>query len=448
MTKVKSPQISLMMRRSKTNSKGEHPISLCVSMNGRVEKSSGIWLLEKHWDAQRQCVKRSCPNYLNVQHSLHSLLREAEDRKMELERLGQPYSPRDIVSPQKPTLVLSGRYEDVQYHYVTSKALNIGTIKTYSQVYNILLKSLGNGFLVSDITNGFIRNWMRDLSSSGMKTSNILKILKTCHTICLYALSKGLIDTDPFDGIRMGVLDKSHRVYYLETVHVKMIRELMEDMLGHWDGVAWHWKNDKVYERLHTRWTDEFSIGFFWVLLKMHGAAPIDAAMLRNRDVKMNWIDGEEYYCITFRRRKTHAEVVVNWKKDYLSDILLGDFLNVGDMDGYVYPILKGDEKDVVKACGAVCRGLIVRLRKLLDKVNERILGLVNEGQVINPIDTENVVYYTARHTLATLYINKDGANVAELAQIMGRSVSGIGTYVHQLTSEADTVARLKRLEF
>ena len=67
---------------------------------------------------------------------------------------------------------------------------------------------------------------------------------------------------------------------------------------------------------------------------------------------------------------------------------------------------------------------------------------------LIDVIDTGQVVYYSARHTLATHYLNSSGANAAELAAVMGRSVSGIGTYVHQLTDEQSTLLRLERLSF
>lgn len=440
MTKLKSPSINLMLRKSKVNSKGEHPLVLIVAMNGRVEKSTGIWLLDKHWDAQRQQVRKSCPNYLNVQHSLTLLVRECEDRKMELERSGVSYSLRDIIEGKKIVQSFNGRYKELMYNYIASKGITNGTAKTYIQSYNRLSVALGSDFLVRDISQGFIRSWMRSMMDEGLKGSNVLKLLKACHTICLYGVKKGVIHEDPFEGIKLGTLEKTHRLYHLSSVHVRLIREYLMDML----------KADGGVDRLHRRWGNEFAVGLFYILLKMNGCAPIDAALLKVRDVNRKVIGGSEYYSVSFRRRKTGVAVDVLWKVDELSDLLLGGFLSGKSADDYVYPILVGNEKDVVKACGAVCSRLIVRLRKWLDKeinvVIERLNGLSEEK--IDIIDTGQVVYYTARHTLATHYLNSSGANAAELAAIMGRSVSGIGTYVHQLTDEQSTLLRLERLSF
>ena len=42
----------------------------------------------------------------------------------------------------------------------------------------------------------------------------------------------------------------------------------------------------------------------------------------------------------------------------------------------------------------------------------------------------DNTSFYSARHTFATIFINSEGAKTAELAQLMGRSVSGIDRYI------------------
>ena len=439
MTKVKSPVISLMMRKSKTNSKGEHPIVLTVSMSGRVEKASGVWLLEKHWDAQRQAVKRSCPNYLNVHQTLSNLKRKYEDKKMELEMANQPYTVKDILSEQSTTTYESKAYEDLVGLYRAHSGICNGTFKTYMQTYRRLSKSLGEGFSIDGITTAFIRKWMAQMLTEGLKGSNVFKHLKSCHTICMYALSKGLIASDPFYGVRIN-LEKTHRLYFLQNAHVRFIAEYLADML----------KAEGGAERLHRRWGDEFAVGFFYILLKLNGAAPIDAALLRVKDVSRKVLGGEEYYQVQFRRRKTNVAVEVLWKVDWMSNMLLGSFLEGKGEDDYVYPILRGGEKDVVKTTGNVTRHLVVRLRRWLDEVINNVIKRWN-GYFTDKVDyiyVDKVVYYTARHTLATNYLNSAGANPAELAQIMGRSVSGIGNYVHQLTDEESALQRLRRMSF
>ena len=52
----------------------------------------------------------------------------------------------------------------------------------------------------------------------------------------------------------------------------------------------------------------------------------------------------------------------------------------------------------------------------------------------------DNTSFYSARHTFATIFINSEGAKTAELAQLMGRSVSGIDRYIKDLMDVEDVL--------
>ena len=47
---------------------------------------------------------------------------------------------------------------------------------------------------------------------------------------------------------------------------------------------------------------------------------------------------------------------------------------------------------------------------------------------------------YAARHTFATVFINSEGAKSTELAQMMGRSVTGMDRYIRDLMTIDDVL--------
>ena len=64
----------------------------------------------------------------------------------------------------------------------------------------------------------------------------------------------------------------------------------------------------------------------------------------------------------------------------------------------------------------------------------------INKETIPNFIIDERTTLYSARHTFATIFINSEGAKTAELAQLMGRSVSGIDRYIKELMSIEDVL--------
>ena len=54
-------------------------------------------------------------------------------------------------------------------------------------------------------------------------------------------------------------------------------------------------------------------------------------------------------------------------------------------------------------------------------------------------IDTHTTLY-ASRHTFATIFINSEGAKSAELAQMMGRNVTGMDRYIRDLMTIEDVL--------
>ena len=75
----------------------------------------------------------------------------------------------------------------------------------------------------------------------------------------------------------------------------------------------------------------------------------------------------------------------------------------------------------------------------LINEINE-----VNKG-LKDKIDINNVTFYSARHTLATVLVNEN-VSLNGIASVMGRSVNNIGTYIKSLTKTNEIASIVDRL--
>ena len=61
MPKLSTASIKLVLKKNRQNDNGENPIYLVVSWFGKKEKSSGIFIPEKFWNASREEIRKGYP---------------------------------------------------------------------------------------------------------------------------------------------------------------------------------------------------------------------------------------------------------------------------------------------------------------------------------------------------------------------------------------------------
>ena len=61
MTKISSASIRLVLKKNRSNSLNENPVYIVVCFGGRKEKSTGVFVSERHWNALREEIRKSCP---------------------------------------------------------------------------------------------------------------------------------------------------------------------------------------------------------------------------------------------------------------------------------------------------------------------------------------------------------------------------------------------------
>ena len=100
MTKLSTPSYRFSLKKSKVKPNGEYPIVLTVSFNGKVERATSIYILPKYWDANRQRVKKTCPNHRIINDTLDKMIRKYQDRKNYLESKSLPITAKTICSKE------------------------------------------------------------------------------------------------------------------------------------------------------------------------------------------------------------------------------------------------------------------------------------------------------------------------------------------------------------
>ena len=78
-------------------------------------------------------------------------------------------------------------------------------------------------------------------------------------------------------------------------------------------------------------------------------------------------------------------------------------------------------------------------LKVICSEINEATIKSNIKDNVNEPlIDVDSMTLYVARHSKANDYLSHPGATIHGLATLLGRSVAGLDTYVHEIRNDKD----------
>lgn len=443
--KVTSATIRFVLKKNKVNKNGESPINLVVCFHGRHEKSTGVSVKEKYWDARREIIRSGCPNAPVLNKMLSDIKQRVTEAKNAFEYAGKRYTPQMLL--ENSTIELSAKdtdYWNLCQKLMTERRLKDGTIRRYTYCYRKLCEFLGRkSFVVDELTLGVVKDFASWLEKGGIKINTIKGLLGCLAAAWNYAISRKLVDSSgyPFKLFKYtSIYHEVPRDYYLEKSHIVRLRDYWLDLCLNRNGRAWSYK-DGVYERLRNRCSAEFGILWFLMMYKCNGSSPVDVALIRPQDCKRVMINGEDYWSIDIRRRKTSRAVHIRFKRDLL--IIAGFEHFLGSSGQYVYPIINTwegqTERQLMEQSHHASCSAIKHVRKAFEMINLDIARENVEKGLREPVvEPQRVVMYTARHSLAQQYLGSPGATVSGLASLMARSANTIATYVKQLTRDED----------
>lgn len=447
--KVTSATVRLVLKKNKVNKFNEHPIHVVVCFSGRHEKSTGVSVKEKYWDARRECIKPGCPNAPVLNKMILDVKQRILDRKNEYEYAGKRYTPQMLLESSVLDLrAKDGDFWDVCQRLIDERRLRDGTVRKYTYCHRKLKEYLKrDNFIVDELTLPVVKDFAKYLEKDCIKINTIKSLLACIAAAWNYAISRKIVDDSgyPFKEFQYSsIYHEVPRDYFLEKSHIVRLRDYWLNLVTERSGNMWHYR-EGAEEKLHQRWTAEFGILWFLLCYKFGGAAPADIALLRPSNFTRESVDGEDYWKLQFRRKKTDRSVTYMIKRDIFSIIAIDNFMGIATH--FVYPVIYWydgcSDKYLLEQSHKVSGKSMKWVREAFLRINEDIARDNATGHKNEPlVDVTRLVMYTARHSRASNYFNSPGATIGSLASMLGRSANTIAVYAHFLQSNKD-VAKL-----
>lgn len=430
--KVHSAIIKLVLRKNKTLADGTHPIMLRVSYGGTAEKSTHISCRERDWDARNMLVRKSVQNWSTINEKLKSILRDALDKRDALEAKEKPYTASMVLDYSHTKQEASDSLSSLVNDYISENAIGVTSIKSMTTAVREMEKYLGHSPSVYELSSETIGGFIR-FKLKSCKEGYIRKLVATLLSVHRFARKKGYEVSEIDDRLKKR-LKESNAITYVGKRSIDFMKEYLLSMVM-----------KKGTSELLDDKSELFALYAWLFIYLFQGLAPIDCALLKVSDVKEISVKGVDYWAVDTSRRKTNKSVKIRIRKEGVYNLVMVDTL-LKARSGYLLPILDSvDSTDLLKVKNAVSKkytDMRRKLKKVLSEVNDKI-AYHNLGTSDNVplIDIDKTTYYSARHSYAMAYIQSPNASPIHLATLMGRSVNGLGTYIHQLSEEADIVS-------
>lgn len=413
--KIQSARISLTLWTSKVLADGTSPIMLAIRFNGQSLLSSHFSCKPKDWNAKDECLKRTYPNYAAVNKILQDMKNQAIAAKLQFETNGTPYTAKMIVAAMKPKdlSAKSLKYEDIMKQLIEDRNLKYTTSKLYYTVFNSLSEFMCRAdFIVTELTDELVIKYAEWLQSQNHTSNSILAYFGRIISVVHFANEKEISDHYPKQGFSW--VSKNFK----KEIHHKALSEESLEKLRYY-----YLTMDKVDP--FKRKSKTFALSFYLGLYSMFGLAPIDGARLKIDQFEDTVVNGQNCWKVTTKRSKTNVPVSIIVKKDSFSATVLMPYITTADeRDGYIFPILGGYHYTSEK-----------QEQNLISRIQWDINN--NLKEIASEIGLQPFTLYSLRHSFATHSIAK-GANLGLLANALGRSVSGIGVYISNLSKDSD----------
>ena len=473
--KKEKATIKLVLRTNKQLANGEHPIMLRVNWQGkRAEKSTGFSCREQNWSNTSECIKLVgkdlIPNAKKINAVIQNLKNDANDILNRFLYEGRDYSAQMIIDYLKSgntNYSVVRDFNGLVDEYIDVNHLKIETILSVRGIQKHFLDYMerDNVHLV-DVKKVHAFGFGRWCYEKGFKNNTIRTNIQKMKALFRYAEEIEAIPSNPFKFINEGKLYKAETNKQALTKDVMMLFEQfylrkVADL------------GSKAEKKFLTVGNKIFACNVFLLCYMFQGLALIDMAKLKIENIDSTRVTdaNNKYLVVNTKRSKTHKPVPIAVRMDALAITLITPYLNYMADKGFLLPILTDkddtDEKILNKmryATSAINRNLKIiwdEYNSWVKQITEEYeniplpssgiykgyfehrlvhnLGL-NKDNIEKYLINNNTTLYSARHTFATIFINSEGAKTAELAQMMGRSVSGIDRYIKDLMGVEDVL--------
>lgn len=418
--RTSTARISLTLWTSKTLANGENPIMLAIRFNGQALLSSHFSCQPKHWDEKNECLKRSYSNYAGINKILADMKNQAIAAKLRFETENIPYTAKMIVDAMKPK-DLSAKtlmFADIMERLITDRKLKWTTANCYRDVFKQFAQFIGNKyFVITEITDDVIIDYAQYLVNKGVKQNSIIAYFSKISSVIAFANTNGITDWNPKKGLAW--VNKNFK----KQVHHKAITEDdLAKLRSYYD-----YQLDK--SDMLKRTGKSFALAFYFCSYGLFGLAPIDLIKLKLDNVEETVINDQQCYRINTKRSKTNQPLnIIVPKITFYGEVFKQFYDTANTRDNYIFPILQNEKKSYDYSDDATLARMI--------KKSETIVNYYLK-EICKEIGIQPITMYSARHSFASHQI-RQGTNIGLVANALGRSVSGIGCYIANLTKDEE----------
>ena len=473
--KKEKATIKLVLRTNKVLANGEHPIMLRVNWQGkRAEKSTGFSCREQNWSSSSECIKLVgkdiVPNAKTINATIQNLKNDANEILNKFLYEGKEYSAQMIIDYLKSGNTNYSIVRDLNGlvdEYIEVNHLKLETILSIRGVQKHFLDYMEKDnvhlFDVKKVNAPGFGRWCYE---QGFKNNTIRTNIQRMKALFRYAEEIEAIPSSPFKYFNEGKVYKAETnkqaltkdiMYLFEQFYLRKVAEM----------------GGKAEKKFFVIGNKIFACNVFLLCYMFQGLALIDMAKLKLENVDSTMVTDKDnkYLVIKTNRSKTHKPVPIAVRMDNLATTIITPYLKYMADNNYLLPILSDrddTEEKVLNKMRYATSAINKNLKEIWHEYNAWIRQIVGEyenvplpseglyvgyfehrivnslGITLENIDkyliADNISFYSARHTFATIFINSEGAKTAELAQLMGRSVSGIDRYIKDLMDVEDVL--------
>ena len=450
MAKVQSAIIKAALITSRPKANGEYPIVIRVQYFGRAERYLPITCKKSEWDSKKGRVKSNCKTCNSHNRLIISELHKVEAKLLDYQRLGIPYTAKDLLSDKNSLQNANSLiFKDLMERMLDVKGYPKHTRRLYNYSYNSLVTFMGkNDFKVIELNSSLMEGFARYLKNvKALSDGTINTLLARVGCVYRYGIENGIIDEvrypHPFKRFNYWKTYKiSSNRFGLTSDVMQLLENDYLNQCVYTDGIQggiWWYKENVEKLLLHKRSSELFIQCLFLICYKMQGLALADLVRVRAENITIQKIDGEEYYIFSdLRRKKTNEQIdVISVKRTDSNAAIFDIFINsMSERDGWFLPLLNNKNAkpdNIVQAMSQMISKKLNKIFSRIDKENNNILTDMG-------LDYGHITFYQARHTFASVYVNEKNGNPVFLAQLMGRSVQNIFSYVNSLSNVQELI--------
>ena len=422
MPKTKKPIVSVKLMRNKACINGTYPVYVICQFHGRGQYATGYRCSPSRF------VNGRCIDYPQVDEMVSKVRKYI--LKLELE--GRSYTASSVLEVLRNEDVLKNKgritYIEVLERIISERGSSVKTEANMRYAYNALVKFIGRvDFPVIEVDEVLIRRWIRSVEKEWKALSIKSVLSRICDVWNTYIRLGGDRSLYPFERIKISS--------YNSKVSVDALSE------SQMDAIEKHFMSLDI-SLIEDRNSVEFAICCYLLSYKSMGLALVDLLKLRACqfvEVDEGWrVDG-------VARSKTSVDVPLFFIRDSFTSVVIPQLLSSAHLrDGWLLPGLQRNGGGLLSDTP---KRATIQISNMVRVVNQKLKEVWRRVNNIYKVEIPlSYTFYSARRSVASIYLTRPDANIFTLATLMGRSPEGISVYIKNLLSEGELNRERRKL--